>query len=56
MMCKSLMLAALLTAGITVQGQEVTISWQNDAATVTVSDDILSHFSRIVGSYSYKTN
>jgi len=25
-MCKSLMLAALLTAGITVQGQEVTIS------------------------------
>ncbi len=42
MMCKSLMLAALLTAGITVQGQEVTISWQNDAATVTVSDDILS--------------
>jgi len=36
------MLAALLTAGITVQGQEVTISWQNDAATVTVSDDILS--------------
>lgn len=36
------MLAALLTAGITVQGQEVTISWQNNAATVTVSDDILS--------------
>ena len=39
---KSLMLAALLVASITVQGQEVSVTWQNDAVTVMVSDDIQS--------------
>ena len=42
LMFKSLMSVAFLAAGITVYGQEVTVNWQNDATTVTVSDDILS--------------
>lgn len=37
---ESLMLAVLLTAGIAVQGQEVSVCWLDDAAMVTVSDDI----------------
>lgn len=36
------MSVAFLAAGITVQGQEVNINWQDNAATVTVSDDIQS--------------
>ena len=39
---KSLLPALFLAAGITSYAQEVTVCWQNDAATVMVSDDILS--------------
>ena len=36
------MSVAFLAAGITVQGQEVAVVWQEGVATVTVSDDIQS--------------
>lgn len=39
---KLLMLAALLMASISMRAQEVSIVWQDETATVTVSDDIQS--------------